>query len=647
MQILRIPLGTLLLGALIVFAYYPGLHGPFVFDDSIHIVNNPAIRISELDAANLLKAGFSDGIETLKRPLAKITFALNYYFAGDEISAYGFKAANLAIHLFNAGLVYWLTSLLMVQLRAGHGYSGSSADRLIPAFATALWGLHPIQLTSVLYVVQRMNSLSALFVLGGLITFMYGRKNITANTAYGLSLMTAGLLGGLVLGVASKENAVLLPLFIILIEVIFFRNEKPETGTRRKLWWFYALSAAFCIFALVWSLASGIVDQSYVGREYTLTDRLLTESRVLWHYIGLVIVPELGKFTLFHDDIPLSSGLLAPWTTLPALVAILVIVLAAILLAKRQPVFSFAVLWFAIGHSMESGVIGLEIAHEHRNYLPSVGLMLGVAYGLQAGFRGYRTRLTPVILGVVLVATLSIVTHFRARTWSSEEGIIMHMTHHHPLSARSQYMHGIFFEERLHDPYGALPYYRIAAGLAPHEAGYSLRLAVTASRSGLELDEQMTRRIAGSLEQDPPSPLTINILQQLAGCVDQTTADCLRLRPRLATWYRSLLANPHLRRQSRNDFTIHLFNLSMNRGDHDAALWAAKTGQAHDPDHRIYYLMEANACISLNRLDEAEAILVSTKLWSKPPDAETAASRSQLLALIQERRSARNNRARQ
>lgn len=642
---LRVPLGALLLGTLIIFAYYPGLRGPFVFDDSIHIANNPAIRISTLKPAGLFGAGFSDGIEVLRRPLAKISFALNYYFAGDGLDAYSFKLTNLAIHMLNTGLVYWLAVLLMAQLRAVRGRAADSADRWVPALATALWALHPIQLTSVLYVVQRMNSLSALFVLGGSIAYIYGRRSISANTIYSLSLMAAGLLLGLALGVASKENAALLPLFVALIEVIFFKRDDLDKDKQRKLWMFYALSVAFCFLALIWSIASGTIEKSYLGREYTLTERLLTESRIIWHYIGLVIVPDLEKFGLFHDDIALSSGLLTPWTTLPALVSIIVIILTAILLIRRQPIFSFAVLWFLVGHSMESGLIGLEIAHEHRNYLPSAGLILGITYGLHAGFSSYRARLAPAILGIVLIGTMAAVTHLRAQTWSTEESIITQMAYHHPLSARSQYMLGIFKEERLRDPDDALLHYRRAAELAPHEAGYILRMTVTASTIKSELNDVVASHIANSLRREPPSVLIINILQELARCVNQTTVDCRRLHPRITNWYQSLLENPYLSKRSRNDFTVYLFNLSMNRGDYDTALWAAKNGQAHDHDHHAYTLMEANVYISLNRLDKAEEILASTYRWSEPPDAGILTSRDQLLTMLRERRGVRGNRA--
>jgi hypothetical protein len=469
-------------------------------------------------------------------------------------------------------------------------------------------------------------------------------------------------------------------LFIALIEITFFRRDNIDKDVRRRLWLFYALSAALCLFALVWSIASGIVEKSYVGREYTLVERLLTESRILWHYIGLVLLPDLRKFSLFHDDIPLSSGLLTPWTTLPALASILLMALTAALLIKRQPIFGFSVLWFLIGHSMESGLIGLEIAHEHRNYLPSMGLLMGIAYGFCSGFGSFRTRFTPAVLGVALVSALGAVTYLRAQTWSTEEGIITQMVHHHPLSARSQYMMGEFKEKQLGDPVSAILHYQKAAELAPRETGYYIKMAVTAAtvrmqatpddmipgvavsssapqritlsslaslvRSQneikLELNKTITSRIANSLKQDPPSALTVNTLQSLARCVDQATGDCQRLHLEMIGWYRSLLENPHLYTHARNDFTIYLFNLGMNRGDYDLALWSAKTSQGYDPGNHIYSLMEANAYISLNQLDKAEEILASINHSSKPLDIETISSRNQLLSIIRSRRDARN-----
>jgi hypothetical protein len=56
------------------------------------------------------------------------------------------------------------------------------------------------------------------------------------------------------------------------------------------------------------------------------------------------------------------------------------LLILSILWRKRFPIVAFAVLWFLVGHSLESTVFPLEIIHEHRNYLPALGPLLALTY---------------------------------------------------------------------------------------------------------------------------------------------------------------------------------------------------------------------------------------------------------------------------
>ena len=169
------PLLLAVLAVAVLGIYSPGLEGPFVLDDHPNIVDNRLIAVDQLrDAA------FSLGNRPYPhRGLARLSFALNYYFAGGEFDRFAFKATNVAIHVLNGLLVYWL-SVLLLRRYAG-GVRPASADAgwsamqsYLPLVVAALWLLHPIQLTSVLYVVQRMTSMAAFFVLLGLVVFVSG-----------------------------------------------------------------------------------------------------------------------------------------------------------------------------------------------------------------------------------------------------------------------------------------------------------------------------------------------------------------------------------------------------------------------------------------------------------------------------------------
>ncbi len=174
-------LGTIIAAAFAI--YFPGLSGPFVFDDWVNIVNNDGTAIPRLGLTELSGAASSGISGPFGRPLASITFALNYYFAGGFNNTFEFKLTNLVIHIFNTVLVYWLLHLLLKTSASVKAWTTFDAgQRLwIAGMATALWALHPIQLTSVLYVVQRMNSLAAFFMLAGLIAYLHGRQQLAEH----------------------------------------------------------------------------------------------------------------------------------------------------------------------------------------------------------------------------------------------------------------------------------------------------------------------------------------------------------------------------------------------------------------------------------------------------------------------------------
>jgi len=207
---------ALLLTALI---YRPALHGPFVFDDQINVVNNQHLKLQTLSFDTLREAALSMPSGLFSRPISMLSFALNYYVERDTVSpfplAYPFKATNLAIHLLNGVAIYFLTALLAGALhrRASPHTPASYAQWLALAVSSA-WLLHPLNTTGVLYVVQRMASLESLFVYAGLITYLLGRQRLEQGRSGWRLLILCSLLLFTPLAVFAKENGLLLPLFI-------------------------------------------------------------------------------------------------------------------------------------------------------------------------------------------------------------------------------------------------------------------------------------------------------------------------------------------------------------------------------------------------------------------------------------------------
>lgn len=434
-----------LLGGVLVccgWAYHAGLSGPFLFDDNLSIRLNDHLALTSLTPAALMEAALS-GDSGFGRPLSMVTFALNRYAAGLDPEA--FKLTNLSIHLLNGLAVFGLTRLILAAWARGREASLPVHHRhFIAVIVSAVWLLHPLNLSSVLYVVQRMNELAALFTLGGLMLYVWGRLRLDEGRR-GWPMIIAAAAVCTPLGVMCKENAALLPLFMLVIEASLFGRLAPAAGGRRGLAIFFVLTVAVPALAvLAWlAVSPGDLLQGYRARDFTLGQRLLTEGRVLWHYLAWIVYPRLSSLGLFHDDIPLSRGLFNPLTTAAAGAAHAAMLAAAVLARRRAPLFTLGVLFFYAGHVMESTFLPLEITYEHRNYLPMYGVILPAVFylyrlALSLGRYGYGIHLA-MVAGIVVLGGM---TAARAADWSDLQRFADAQVRHHPRSPRANYLAG-------------------------------------------------------------------------------------------------------------------------------------------------------------------------------------------------------------
>jgi len=441
---------VLVVGALV---YIPGLSGDFAFDDTSNLLINDHLRIERLDFSTLRAAAFSGDAGPLKRPLSMLSFALNYYATGFD--PFYFKLVNLGIHLLNGASLYLFLSLLLSALAKRTGNTFARAQhQYLALVVTASWLLHPLALTSVLYVVQRMNSLAALFTLWGLIFYLWGRRRLDeGGERKGIVLMVAGILGFGMLASLSKENGVLLPLYALVLEATIFGFRTGSSSNRKKIYTLFIVTVAIPLLAATLYVAfhpEWLLSQ-YRIRAFTLSERLLTESRVLWLYIKWMLVPNNADLGLFHDDIPISTGFLQPITTLVSILAWLALLFGALLLRKRVPLVSFGLLWFLAGHSLESSFLGLELAHEHRNYLPMIGILLIAFDALFTATRDGNLARSRTAVAITVVLLFGVVTSLRAAQWSSSISLNLSEAQHHPESVRANYQAGrqytILFEQ--------------------------------------------------------------------------------------------------------------------------------------------------------------------------------------------------------
>ena len=414
---------------LALVAFIPGLGGPFLHDDHPNLARLVVGPFS-LDAA--LDVAIRNDSGLLKRSVSNLSLAANYWVHGMD-APFGFKLVNWLIHALTAVLLILLVREL---LRAFRVEPDPTAQWAIALAAGFLWAAHPVQVSTVLYVVQRMAQLSTLFTLLGVMlvtrflnegTFTWRRTVLTA----------AGFLVATLLAVGSKENGVLAPVMAaVVIGIWWARHPEPKALSEiRPL-------RTFILFAIVLPILAGasiaathpeLLLGSYGHREFTVAQRLLTEPVVLLFYLRLFLVPYTPWMGIYHDDFPIYGA--ADAVAWLAVATWLGLVVTALLVVRRWPLFSFAVLWFVAGHLLESTVIGLELVYEHRNYLPIIGPMVLAAAAIVRFTQRvpHLRRITWVAIGgILMVATFS-----RSVDWSSERHFYSAESRHHPDSFRA------------------------------------------------------------------------------------------------------------------------------------------------------------------------------------------------------------------
>ena len=422
--------------------YFPGLAGDYVFDDLPNLLNNKRLQIDTLGIESLEAAAFSSGAGILRRPVSMASFALNRYFFG--VDPYSYKVVNLAIHLLTGFGLFLFSRLLLTAYRRSHKPDLSDAAvSWLPVIISGLWLVHPLNLTSVLYIVQRMTSLTTLFIVFGLCLYVVGRLRMLDDRPGLLPILTGLLVfGGL--AIFSKENGALLPLYMLVVEMTLFRFKDSNGQADKTVITFFLATVAVpaCLLLLYLALNSGAILGGYSIRDFTLTERLLTESRVLVFYLKMIIIPSISEMGLYHDDVAISHGLLNPPATLYSLVTLSGLLFGALLLLKKWPLVSLGILWFFAGHALESTILPLEIAHEHRNYLADYGILLAA---IMAVTQAPLHRLAPVIrtaTPLIFFILFSSTTWLRASQWSDNINQAIYEARHHPESFRAVFAAG-------------------------------------------------------------------------------------------------------------------------------------------------------------------------------------------------------------
>jgi tetratricopeptide (TPR) repeat protein len=383
---------ALSLVAAVAIAYAGSLHVPFHLDDTVVITGEPAVTHFQLYSGS-------------RRFLGDLSFAISYRLSGER--TLGYHLVNVAIHVANALLVFALAASLLGTARAPRA-------RAIAWLTALLFAVHPIQTQAVTYIVQRYASLACLFFL--LATLAYVRFRLAAGARaaawYALFLASAGA------AFWTKENSLVLPLVLVLVEVAFF-----SAPLHRRVLFF----APFLLGGVWLAVAIGLTPErldamTRIDTEMSRQDYFLTQLRVVAAYLRLLVLP-VGQNV--DHDVEISRSLLEPAVLLAAALHLANLALAtfAVVRGRRDrpllAVAGFGVVWFYVTLLVESSFIPIvDVMFEHRVYLPSVGFFLAVA-ALLAMVPRLSGERAWVALALALALPLGALTIARNRVWSS------------------------------------------------------------------------------------------------------------------------------------------------------------------------------------------------------------------------------------
>lgn len=605
---------ALLLFALVLtyFAYRPGLTGNFIFDDFANIVNNDDIAIKNADIDSVKRAMFSSGSGPLGRPISMLSFAANYYLT--EFNPYYFKITNLAIHLVNGIGIFTLSFLLLDVYRKRFEPRLSTPHiQSISIAVAAGWLLHPFNLTTVLYVVQRMTGLSTLFVIAGLCLFVWGRTRILEGKTGRLAVLTS-LIIFTPLAALSKETGALLPAFMLVVEIALFRFQTLKPSDRTLLIGLYAITVALPALAvlLFFVFHPALLATSYLGRSFTLVERLMTETRALWFYLRQIALPNTASMGLFHDDFVISTNPLSPVTTLFSMIGIIMLIAVSWIARKKAPIVTFGILFFLCGHALESTMWPLEIMHEHRNYFPMFGILLPLFFYLLYPLKYADNLPVRKIVAILLIALFAYDTWSRAIPWSNPFDQAKREVENHPGSARDNgEMGNNYATISVQDPAVAETYYQRAryyfeqsAIVDPDYTNGLIGLIIVSASKGKAIDPKWIDDLEHRLRFSAAEPDTGNKLLLLVSCEIQQK--CALGRKTLQRLFNAALENPTVT-GSRRALVLSALSYKLVDVDKDypAAISIMHQSVESAPQEFEYRLTLVKFLAALLRTDEA------------------------------------------
>tara|TARA_R110002110_G_scaffold121431_2_gene297252 strand:- start:89316 stop:91256 length:1941 start_codon:yes stop_codon:yes gene_type:complete len=493
----------LILSIMVAALYWQGLYGPYLLDDLQSI---GPLQVSNVSFTKFISLTFQNETGPLGRPLSIASFILNHMAFGPE--PFSYKAVNVGLHTIMGFVVGYFVYLILSLIRPQQKYKLT-----ICLFTSVIWLIHPLQVSTVLYPVQRMTILCQLFVLLSINCYLNARLKQWQNKRAWVYFLLCGFNG--VLAVAAKETALLLPFYLFILEyfVLDFKGHHLKTNQCLRRSYYISLLtmtvAGSSYFYYHFSLFMGL----YADKPFNLLERLYTQANVLVFYLQQILFPRISEMGLYHDDFPINHRIdLSVLLSSALLVGLLVF---AFRYKKRWPIPALGCAWFFVSHLLESTIFPLELVFEHRNYLASVGVILVPTYFLVTLAHSPKIKLKKFypVLGCLYIAVLISMTWSRVHSWSSSELFLKNTLAFHPNSPRVHIEVANWYLN--YGLYGsAFTQLNIAQALQPTNSGIALhKVLIHCHANGLPQD--IFEEAKTNIQQYPITPYSILILDQL------------------------------------------------------------------------------------------------------------------------------------
>lgn len=420
-----IPVGILITAIVIAFLLYKQAEGMmWGFDDYINL--RGLADVSSRDG--LIDFLFGGVAGPGGRVISLLTFLANY--ADWPVNPWGFSETTLILHCINGMLVF-----LFVQRLYQKDSVLSNLSSYMSALGAILWLLLPIHASGILLPVQRMTHVSAFFVLLTLYGYVLVRNKNAPSIPSVLNIffISALLFIGGSLAYFSKENGVMVATLVALVEFFFFFDIKSWSSARggRRMLWVTWLSIAgllvtLLLFVHLYSGWDGIQNNYKFNRDFSLSERLASESIILWEYMRQSFLPRTFLLGPYHDGHPVYSwSMFLPYVATAAWSAVIGGGIFLYFHVKNEfqrniiKYALFAIFWFLCCHQIESTFIPLELYFEHRNYLAVLGFCFLLIYILFGLFKFSDKRIIVVLFGVLYFAFIIITLQQITKLWGS------------------------------------------------------------------------------------------------------------------------------------------------------------------------------------------------------------------------------------